>query len=557
MSEFNLDELEILSQRGFKPAPGYNPVKIVKSHNISYTGYGLYNTQTADTAPPVLLDLGLYGNAIQGDVNGVYDCWFADQDAGNDGSPAGAKGIRATVTNPTIDGSLRVQIYVQFINEAGIALSGGECTITSDVSIMGGHLIPLSASNCYLTVTYREDITPNRLMFGLKYYGYGQSSIPPYEYHLYTPNAVLQGVEGTYVPNEPWYHWYYVLKNDNWYDPESAAKESTTGGGGGALFRDCDYVGIPALPSLDICNSNFVSLYQVSDAALSALGIWMWDPSWESSLIKNVTDPMQNIISFSAIPLSSELSVVADTIQIGNKKSAISANKLTASLIQKDMGTIDITEMGKAFYDYSPFTKLQIYLPYIGKRELNPDDYMNGKIHLVYQIDCYTGQCIAHLQAIKNGKTYVVDSYNGNVLAQYPLTGANYLSAYQASINGLMTMMSGAMSGSPASVLGGAMDVVTAKPTYEKSGTLTGASGRYGVKTPYVFFDTPQMIEAQNYRLLHGYPSNTYEKLSDCKGFTQIKYIDVSGIELTDAEKQELISLLESGVYINNPPPTP
>lgn len=554
MSEFNLDELEILSQRGFKPAPGYNPIKIVKSHNISYTGYGLYNTQTADTAPPVLLDLGLYGNAIQGDVNGVYDCWFADQDAGNDGSPAGAKGIRATVTNPTIDGSLRVQIYVQFINEAGIALSGGECTITSDVSIMGGHLIPLSASNCYLTVTYREDITPNRLMFGLKYYGYGQSSMPPYEYHLYTPNAVLQGVEGTYVPNEPWYHWYYVLKNDNWYDPESAAKESTTGGGGGALFRDCDYVGIPSLPSLDICNSNFVSLYQVSDAALSALGIWMWDPSWESSLIKNVTDPMQNIISFSAIPLSSELSVVADTIQIGNKKSAISANKLTASLIQKDMGTIDITEMGKAFYDYSPFTKLQIYLPYIGKRELNPDDYMNGKIHLVYQIDCYTGQCIAHLQAIKNGKTYVVDSYNGNVLAQYPLTGANYLSAYQASINGLMTMMSGAMSGSPASVLGGAMDAVTAKPTYEKSGTLTGASGRYGVKTPYVFFDTPQMIEAQNYRLLHGYPSNTYEKLSDCKGFTQIKYIDVSGIELTDAEKQELISLLESGVYINNPP---
>ena len=554
MSEFNLDELEILSQRGFKPAPGYNPIKIVKSHNISYTGYGLYNTQTADTAPPVLLDLGLYGNAIQGDVNGVYDCWFADQDAGNDGSPAGAKGIRATVTNPTIDGSLRVQIYVQFINEAGIALSGGECTITSDVSIMGGHLIPLSASNCYLTVTYREDITPNRLMFGLKYYGYGQSSMPPYEYHLYTPNAVLQGVEGTYVPNEPWYHWYYVLKNDNWYDPESAAKESTTGGGGGALFRDCDYVGIPSLPSLDICNSNFVSLYQVSDAALSALGIWMWDPSWESSLIKNVTDPMQNIISFSAIPLSSELNVVADTIQIGNKKSAISANKLTASLIQKDMGTIDITEMGKAFYDYSPFTKLQIYLPYIGKRELNPDDYMNGKIHLVYQIDCYTGQCIAHLQAIKNGKTYVVDSYNGNVLAQYPLTGANYLSAYQASINGLMTMMSGAMSGSPASVLGGAMDAVTAKPTYEKSGTLTGASGRYGVKTPYVFFDTPQMIEAQNYRLLHGYPSNTYEKLSDCKGFTQIKYIDVSGIELTDAEKQELISLLESGVYINNPP---
>ena len=547
MSEFSLDELELLKNRGFKPAPGYSPVKIVPSHNVSYTGYGNVSEQTADTAPPVLLDLGLFYDFVNGSKNGTHDCWFADQSAGAEGAPANAKGIRATITNPVIDGVQEGRIYVQFIDEAGVALSGGESTITTDASVMG-EIIPKLAANCYLTVTYREDTTPNRLMFGLKYSLYGQSSIYPYNYHLYTPNAIKQGVEGIYTPNEPWYHWYYVLKDDNWYDPESAAKESTTGGGGGALFRDCDYVGIPALPTLDICNSNFVSLYQVNDAALTALGQWMWDPSWESSLIKNVADPMQNIISFSAIPLNSELSTVADVIQIGNKKSAISANRLTASLIQKDMGTIDITELGKAFYDYSPYTKLQIYLPYIGKRELNPDDYMNGKIHLVYQIDCYTGQCIAHLQAIKNGKTYVVDSYNGNVLSQYPLTGANYLSAYQASINGLMTMMSGSVGG----IVNGAMQLATAKPSYEKSGTLTGASGRYGVKTPYVFFDTPQMIEANNYRYLHGYPSNVYEQLNTCKGYVEVKYMDLSSINAPEAVKDRILEKLRAGVHIHD-----
>lgn len=544
MSEFNLDELELLKNRGFKPAPGYNPIKIVPSHNISYTGYGLYSTQTADINPPVLLDLGLYGNFVQGDKNGTYDCWFADQSAGAEGSPANAKGIRATVTNPVIDGVQEGRIYVQFIDEAGNALSGGECTITTDASVMG-ETIPRMANNCYLTVTYREDITPNRLMFGLKYYGFGQDSLSG-DFHLYTDKAVRQGVERTYTPNEPWYHWYYVLKDDNWYDPESAAKESTEGGGGGALFRDCDYIGIPPLPSLDICNSNFVSIYQVSDAALTALGVWMWDPSWESSLIKNVADPMQNIIAFSSVPLGSELQYLADTIQIGNKKSAISANKLTASLYEKDMGTIDITELGKAFYDYSPYQKLQIYLPYVGKRELNPDDYMNGKIHLVYQIDVYTGQCIAHLQAIKGGKTYVVDSYNGNVLAQYPLTGANYLSAYQASINGLMTMMTGGLSG----IVNGAIQMAAAKPSYEKSGTLTGCSGRYGVKVPYVFFDTPQMIEANNYRYLHGYPSNVYEQLSNCKGYVEVKYIDLSGLAIPEQIKDRILDKLKSGVHI-------
>ena len=544
MSEFNLDELELLKNRGFKPAPGYNPVKIVPSHNVSYTGYGLYNTQTADINPPVLLDLGLYGDFVDGAKNGTHDCWFADQSAGAEGAPANAKGIRATVTNPVIDGVQEGRIYVQFIDALGNALSGGECTITTDASIMG-ETIPRMANNCYLTVTYREDISPNRLMLGLKYYGFGQDSFSG-DFHLYTDKAVLQGVEGTYTPNEPWYHWYYVLKDDNWYDPESAAKESTEGGGGGALFRDCDYIGIPPLPSLDICNSNFVSIYQVNDAALTALGVWMWDPSWESSLIKNVADPMQNIIAFSAVPLGSELQSVADTIQIGNKKSSISANKLTASLYEKDMGTIDITELGKAFYDYSPYQKLQIYLPYIGKRELNPDDYMNGKIHLVYQIDVYTGQCIAHLQAIKGGKTYVVDSYNGNVLAQYPLTGANYLSAYQASINGLMTMATGGLSG----IVNGALQVAAAKPSYEKSGTLTGCSGRYGVKVPYVFFDTPQMIEANNYRYLHGYPSNIYKQLSTCKGYVEVKYIDLSGLAIPEQIKDRILDKLKSGVHI-------
>lgn len=544
MSEFNLDELELLKNRGFKPAPGYNPIKIVPSHNVSYTGYGLYNTQTADINPPVLLDLGLYGNFVDGDKNGTHDCWFADQSAGAEGAPANAKGIRATVTNPVIDGVQEGRIYVQFIDEAGNALSGGESTITTHASKMG-KTIPRMANNCYLTVTYREDITPNRLMFGLKYYGFGQDFLSG-DFHLYTDKAVLQGVEGTYVPNEPWYHWYYVLKDDNWYDPESAAKEITEGGGGGALFRDCDYIGIPPLPSLDICSSNFVSIYQVNDAALTALGVWMWDPSWESSLIKNVADPMQNIIAFSTVPLGSELQYVADTIQIGNKKSAISANKLTASLYEKDMGTIDITELGKAFYDYSPYQKLQIYLPYIGKRELNPDDYMNGKIHLVYQIDVYTGQCIAHLQAIKGGKTYVVDSYNGNVLAQYPLTGANYLSAYQASINGLMTMATGGLSG----IVNGAIQMAAAKPSYEKSGTLTGCSGRYGVKVPYVFFDTPQMVEADNYRYLHGYPSNLYKQLSTCKGYVEVKYIDLSGLAIPEQIKDRILDKLKSGVHI-------
>ena len=551
MASFDPIDAGILNQRGFKPASGYAPIQLVYSHRVDYPQFKSF--QTPDQTPPVLLDLGIYGNFVQGDKNGTYDIWFSDIESGDSSYPAHAKGIRATVTNPVIDGVQEGRVFIQYLDENGSVLSGGESTVTTQADIMGS-LIPRMASNCYLTIIYRTDINPAQLEFGIKFSLFHKETIPlpPWEkYVLDTDKAVLEGVQGTFRPNEPWYQWFMGLKDDPWYDPDSQAKESTTGGGGGGLYRPCDYVGIPPLPSLDICDSNFVSIYQVDAAGLTALGQWMWDPSWESSLIKNVTDPMQNIISFCVVPLADELETVSDTIQIGNKKSAISAGRLTRSLYEKDFGTVDIKELGRSFYDYSPFTKLQIYLPWIGKRQLNPDDYMDGKIHLVYQFDVYTGQCIAHLQALKDGKTYVVDSYNGNIAAQYPLTGANYLSAYQASLNGLMTMASGGMSGNLGGVLNGAMQFSTAKPTYEKTGTLSGNSGRYGVKTPYVFFDSPQFTEAKEYRHMHGYPSNVYESLSACTGFVSVKYMDLTDAPIPEQCKDRILDRLKAGVHIH------
>ena len=77
---------------------------------------------------------------------------------------------------------------------------------------------------------------------------------------------------------------------------------------------------------------------------------------------------------------------------------------------------------------------------------------------------------------------------------------------------------------------------------------------RLSVQRPYIFFDTPQLREPTNYRRLHGYVSNTYQRLGDCRGYTEVKYIDLSNIDLTDVEKQELDSILKAGILINNPP---
>ena len=64
MATFDADALDILINRGFKPANGYNPIVLMPSHNISYSGYGNVTVQTADSAPPVIKDLGLFYDFI-------------------------------------------------------------------------------------------------------------------------------------------------------------------------------------------------------------------------------------------------------------------------------------------------------------------------------------------------------------------------------------------------------------------------------------------------------------------------------------------------------------
>ena len=46
-------------------------------------------------------------------------------------------------------------------------------------------------------------------------------------------------------------------------------------------------------------------------------------------------------------------------------------------LYEKDFGQINLQELYRNFADYAPYTKLRIYLPGAGVRELNPDDYMD------------------------------------------------------------------------------------------------------------------------------------------------------------------------------------
>ena len=543
MATWETEDLEKVELRGFEPDDGYNPLYFTHSHYETFETY--YGDQISQSEPIPILQLGYLDNLNylpSGTFNKIV--WKGKISSGAESDPPNAVGIRVYNTSHQVtEGGvsfMRGDIYVYFTDENDNNLPH---PFHIDLESINDASFETAGNMASLVLCYREDITPPQLMFGVSYKLARYDTFPPSgDPRILSFRAVHLGTQAIGRPNEPFIQWYEGNKNSPWYDPQTEVPDLTEGGGGGSLFRNSIDIPVPPLPPFEICGTNFLRLYNLTNAELSALGNYLWSDNFFDNIIKNWTSPLQNIVSLSVVPVVN-LQGVNEVIQIGNTSTGVSAMRLTNSRYELNMGTVQTSKMYNSFADFNPFQRLKVFLPYIGVRELNTDDYIGGSLEIIYQIDIFTGSCVAHLVAHKKGKNYVVDTYNGNVTMQLPITGANYFTAFQASLNGLMTTMVG-------NPVGGAVQGLNLKPSYEKSGTLTGQNGRLGVKYPYLFFDTPQFKAPKGFRENHGYISNLSVILGECSGYNEVKYIDIDDLTALDTEKDELLNLLRTGVYV-------
>lgn len=92
--------------------------------------------------------------------------------------------------------------------------------------------------------------------------------------------------------------------------------------------------------------------------------------------------------------------------------------------------------------------------------------------------------------------------------------------------------------------------VMGGKAYVNHSGSLTGAAGILGIRTPYIYIEYPRQSLPENYKHFVGYPSNMLATLGSLSGFTQVEQVIAGGITGTDSEYAELVSALKGGVYL-------
>lgn len=335
---------------------------------------------------------------------------------------------------------------------------------------------------------------------------------------------------------------------------------STPGGGGGsgvwAGVDDVEKAEFPTLPTLSAASAGFITMYNPTNSQLHALANFLWSSAFDIDTFKKLfSDPMECIIGLGIIPVNPSLAG-AKNVKFGDVDSGVSMSYLSNQFCEKDFGTVDIKEYVQSFLDYSPYVDISIYLPYIGFCKLNPDDVMGRSLHLKYYVDCLTGGCTACIYVSGRGVMY---QFNGNCIANIPLTAINYSGAIQNAVScvgAIATTALGAVSGNAPIAAAGVASIATnaantavnTKEHVQRSGSMGGASGLLAVQRPYVIIQRPRMCVPDELNKFVGNMVNITMKLQNCVGFTMIEQIRLDKVKAMQEEKAELLRLLKEGV---------
>ena len=328
-------------------------------------------------------------------------------------------------------------------------------------------------------------------------------------------------------------------------------------------------VAIPGLPGLTASSAGVIGLFVPSAGQMQSLADFMWTDFGGTgttvedilkevveALKRSISNPLDYIIGLNIIP-SQGLSIGASkVVRFGFISSGVSMPVLSNQYFTVDCGSLAFdTLCGDTFLDYAPYSKFSLYLPYIGFKDVDPNDFVGHTIGVVYHGDCVTGGVTAYVT--KDGS--VMYQYSGCCALNVPLSADNWGETISAAVNVATGIVAAAASGGAAGVaLGAAKGAASVaanpsllSPQVSHSGAVSGGAGCMGVQYPFVIREAVNFHSTNGFNKSSGYPAYYYKKFSEVSGYTVVLDAHMSNIiGATQNEIDEIERLLESGVIL-------
>ena len=365
---------------------------------------------------------------------------------------------------------------------------------------------------------------------------------------------------------------------------------------------------------LYLCDTG--SLYDISNSLFDYTPDATIHGQWEKikqGLEMYGSNPMDAVqgLRFYPFDLSSIFTNVQaqNYVYFGAYKQDISGSvyKLIYANGYKDLGSVTIKRTFKDWRDFEPYTRLYIYLPYVGRFQLDLTKYYDKTVNIRYYIDLRTGVCCACL--IANG--VLLDWFDGIIGTEMPITLTDYASyaqtqlsiiARNAGIGGLATALTGnainkelathlgttevpAASGDAfaslastssgaagtagmmasgvgfAAGVGAVVAAAVMKTRFDMTnngigkynstrGTSSAMINQFLPQYPTFMFEVQEIDESPYLNELYGRPSNASGVIGDFSGYFEAEDIMLICPIATDNERQEIIDLVRSGIYI-------
>lgn len=368
------------------------------------------------------------------------------------------------------------------------------------------------------------------------------------------------------------------------------------------------------LPTISAADTGFTRIYNPTLSQVQELARYLWtEPSILDTIWNHIKqffeDPMQAIIGFNLVPCKvpdgGTRSFALMFIDTGVQMTS-AANQF----VDVDCGTFKLERYYGSALDQNPYTKVSCFLPYIGTVHLNTDEVMGTTLQVKYRIDIVSGSCVAKI--LVDGS--VLYQYSGHCAITIPISAADFSSYVSAAIavgTAAAGMAVGAAAGAAvptgsmiaptlpvsAGAIGGPTELATISPPtdfqlnvatfthnmnvsqsqaksadfaglaesavlnsagqtmgskmqIEHSGSFSGNSGYLGVRRPFLIIERPNMCLPETYGRLNGYPSMITLNLGECKGFTRVQQVQLTGCTATNPEQSEILQFLKSGVIL-------
>ena len=194
-------------------------------------------------------------------------------------------------------------------------------------------------------------------------------------------------------------------------------------------------------------------------------------------------------------------------IRFGSYNTQVNSKVINQRLARVSCGKVTVPELHHNALDYSPYTTVRIWLPFLGFFDLSIDELSNKEVELNYTIDLVNGKALAEI------------SNDDGVIYRFVGTAYEREPYHTESLNNVSTVY---------------------------------INGAYNMAdyTPYLLIERPINLTPANNNL-EGLPTYKEVTIGDMTGYVRCRKVFAKDMIATEAEKNEIEALLCGGVLVD------